>query len=313
MLLFRRHCSFYVRFARFRGPYSPRFIQSHEFSLFVPYLFFFALFFFYCTKKCARVNRPKPPRFGSLRGRRRKSEMFRAFSCCSPIVQTRAAAMCPSSSSSSCIQKIPFSSRTTGGHVTTEEALCGKRRTRRLFANARARNEKQKRDRRGALIVRNGDLGGNYGDSFGDVDNLLVNYFTFKALKSSLAQMQETDLSPGKGEYKWLYNFASENYKNDGQKFIRALFAEGRRDHAERLIKQREDLLQRWIKRFAETGGLDCGVKMNRENLSLLREHMMNSVSFAEEGEGGIDLDGRSVDDSRDEEDEECEECDLQS
>jgi hypothetical protein len=178
-------------------------------------------------------------------------------------------------------------------------------------------NEKQKRDnrrrRRGALIVRNGDLGGNYGDSFGDVDNLLVNYFTFKALKSSLAQMQETDLSPGKGEYKWLYNFASENYKNDGQKFIRALFAEGRRDHAERLIKQREDLLQRWIKRFAETGGLDCGVKMNRENLSLLREHMMNSVSFAEEGEGGIDLDGRSVDESRDEEDEECEECDLQS
>lgn len=223
------------------------------------------------------------------------------------------------SPSSSFNNKIPFSSRwTTGGHVTNEEALlcCSKRRTRRLFANARAQNEKQNRDnrRRGALIVRNGDLGGNYGDSFGDVDNLLVNYFTFKALKSSLAQMQETDLSPGKGEYKWLYNFASENYKNDGQKFIRALFAEGRRDHAERLIKQREDLLQRWIKRFAETGGLDCGVKMNRENLSLLREHMMNSVSFAEEGEGGIDLDGRSVDESsRDEEDEECEECDLQS
>lgn len=301
-----------MRFARFRGPYSSRFIQSHEFSLFVSYLFFFALFFLLHKKVRAR----EPPKTSSLwfvERKKKKSEMFRAFSCCSPIVQTRAAAMCPSSSSSSCIQKIPFSSRTTGGHVTTEEALRGKRRTRRLFANARARNEKQKRDRRGALIVRNGDLGGNYGDSFGDVDNLLVNYFTFKALKSSLAQMQETDLSPGKGEYKWLYNFASENYKNDGQKFIRALFAEGRRDHAERLIKQREDLLQRWIKRFAATGGLDCGVKMNRENLSLLREHMMNSVSFAEEGEGGIDLDGRNVDDSRDEEDEECEECDLQS
>lgn len=274
--------------------------------------------FSYCTFFLLhkKVRAREPPRTSSLwfvERKKKKSEMFRAFSCSSSIVQTRAAAMCPSSSSSSCIQKIPFSSRTTGGHVTTEEALCGKRRTRRLFANARARNEKQKRDRRGALIVRNGDLGGNYGDSFGDVDNLLVNYFTFKALKSSLAQMQETDLSPGKGEYKWLYNFASENYKNDGQKFIRALFAEGRRDHAERLIKQREDLLQRWIKRFAETGGLDCGVKMNRENLSLLREHMMNSVSFAEEGEGGIDLDGRSVDDSRDEEDEECEECDLQS
>jgi hypothetical protein len=56
---------------------------------------------------------------------------------------------------------------------------------------------------------------------------------------------------------------------------------------------------------------------MNRENLSLLREHMMNSVSFAEEGEGGIDLDGRGMDDVKDEreggEDGECEECDLQS
>ncbi|CAL6366794.1 unnamed protein product [Bathycoccus prasinos] len=39
---------------------------------------------------------------------------------------------------------------------------------------------------------------------------------------------------------------------------------------------------------------------------------MMNSVSFAEEGEGGIDLDGRGMDDAKDEgeagEDEECEE-----
>ena len=209
-------------------------------------------------------------------------------------------------------EKVPNAS-SAFGHVTTNTNTNFKRR-RRTTENTKNKNNNR---RRGTLIVRNGDLGGNYGDSFADVDNLLVNYFTFKALKSSLAQMQETDLSPGKGEYKWLYNFASENYKNDGQKFIRALFAEGRRDHAERLIKQREDLLQRWIKRFADTGGLDCGVKMNRENLSLLREHMMNSVSFAEEGEGGIDLDGRGMDDAKDEgeagEDEECEECDLQS
>ena len=151
-------------------------------------------------------------------------------------------------------EKVPNAS-SAFGHVTTNANTNFKRR-RRTTENTKNKNNNR---RRGTLIVRNGDLGGNYGDSFADVDNLLVNYFTFKALKSSLAQMQETDLSPGKGEYKWLYNFASENYKNDGQKFIRALFAEGRRDHAERLIKQREDLLQRWIKRFADTGGLDCG------------------------------------------------------
>ena len=99
---------------------------------------------------------------------------------------------------------------------------------RRRLQNAN-RNNENTHNQRGKLVIRNADLGGSYGDSFVDVDNLLVNYFTFKALKSSLAQMQETDLSPGKGEYKWLYNFASENYKNDGQKFIRALFAEGLR------------------------------------------------------------------------------------
>ena len=157
----------------------------------------------------------------------------------------------PRARSSSSNQKWRGKAR-TGGHVTTT--------ARRRLQNAN-RNNENTHNQRGKLVIRNADLGGSYGDSFVDVDNLLVNYFTFKALKSSLAQMQETDLSPGKGEYKWLYNFASENYKNDGQKFIRALFAEGRQDHAERLIKQREDLLQRWIKRFAETGGLDCGLR----------------------------------------------------
>ena len=127
----------------------------------------------------------------------------------------------PRARSSSSNQKWRGKAR-TGGHVTTIAA----NRIRLQNAN---RNNESKNNQRGKLVIRNADLGGSYGDSFVDVDNLLVNYFTFKALKSSLAQMQETDLSPGKGEYKWLYNFASENYKNDGQKFIRALFAEGLR------------------------------------------------------------------------------------
>lgn len=131
----------------------------------------------------------------------------------------RARPLDPRARSSSSNQKWRGKAR-TGGHVTTT--------ARRRLQNAN-RNNENTHNQRGKLVIRNADLGGSYGDSFVDVDNLLVNYFTFKALKSSLAQMQETDLSPGKGEYKWLYNFASENYKNDGQKFIRALFAEGLR------------------------------------------------------------------------------------
>ena len=87
-------------------------------------------------------------------------------------------------------EKVPNAS-SAFGHVTTNANTNFKRR-RRTTENTKNKNNNR---RRGTLIVRNGDLGGNYGDSFADVDNLLVNYFTFKALKSSLAQMQETDLS----------------------------------------------------------------------------------------------------------------------
>lgn len=38
--------------------------------------------------------------------------------------------------------------------------------------------------------------------SFHDVDNVLVNYFTFRALKETLGQIAETDLTPNKEEYK---------------------------------------------------------------------------------------------------------------
>ncbi len=44
---------------------------------------------------------------------------------------------------------------------------------------------------------------------------MLVSYFTFRALKETLTQIQETDVSPDKGEYKWLYEFASPNNPND--------------------------------------------------------------------------------------------------
>ena len=54
--------------------------------------------------------------------------------------------------------------------------------------------------------------------SFTDVDRMLLNYFTFRALKETLAQIAETDLSPGKGEYKWLQNFAMENNPNDAKR-----------------------------------------------------------------------------------------------
>ena len=42
----------------------------------------------------------------------------------------------------------------------------------------------------------------SFSQTFGDVDKVLVSYFTFRALKETLAQIQETDCSPNKTEYK---------------------------------------------------------------------------------------------------------------
>ena len=61
---------------------------------------------------------------------------------------------------------------------------------------------------------------------FAFYNKVLVSYFTFRALKDTLAQLQETDVSPGKIEYKWLYNFAAANNPNDSHAFLKKLFAE---------------------------------------------------------------------------------------
>ena len=116
--------------------------------------------------------------------------------------------------------------------------------------------------------------------SFNDVDNLLMNYFTYRALKETLAQMQETDLSPGKGEYKWLYNFAASEYKNRGDEFIKKLFAEGRSDHAQRILAQRVVLLKRWRSYFNRgLGGERCQEKYEDVNLEILREQLFCSLN----------------------------------
>ena len=87
---------------------------------------------------------------------------------------------------------------------------------------------------------------------------MLVSYFTFRALKETLSQIQQTDLSPNKTEYKWLYTFASENNPNDSQRFIKALFA-ARPDYGQRILAQRQSLFDDWGDHFMpQTVGKAC-------------------------------------------------------
>ncbi len=194
--------------------------------------------------------------------------------------------------------------------------------------------------------------------SFHDVDALLMNYFTFRALKETLSQMQETDLcvralagdgarsfsrassrasrrgcildtrarasedvrvtdddgfssytlysrrSPGKGEYKWLYNFAAAEYQNRGDEFIKKLFAEGRSDHAQRILAQRVVLMRRWRSYFNRgLGGEKCSEKFEDKNLELLREQLFCALNASTEECDEPELYKKILKDSETEED----------
>lgn len=133
--------------------------------------------------------------------------------------------------------------------------------------------------RKGRSLTIVADLGGQYGDTFKDVDKVLVSYFTFRALKETLAQIQETDCSPGKSEYKWLYTFASENNPNDSQKFIKALFAT-RQDYGQRILAQRQSLFDSWQQSFVPGSVAEI---IESQNLEHLRDHLFSTVNLSDD------------------------------
>jgi hypothetical protein len=113
---------------------------------------------------------------------------------------------------------------------------------------------------------------------FADVDRVLVSYFTFRALKETLSQIQETDVSPNKTEYKWLYKFASENNPNDSQRFIKALFA-ARPDYGQRILAQRQSLFEQWGDHFMPQ---TVGKAIEDQNLEHLRDQLFATVNLDE-------------------------------
>lgn len=125
-------------------------------------------------------------------------------------------------------------------------------------------------------------MGGEYyGDSFGDVDKHLVDYFTYKALRVVLEQLQEMDTSPGKREYTWLYKFAVEHSVRDSRLFIKTLLSE-RPDFGERIIVTRTHLCDQYMKKIDKE---KIASMMRESNLELRREQLMTTVNFEKEAE----------------------------
>lgn len=124
------------------------------------------------------------------------------------------------------------------------------------------------RSKRGLGIVCN--LAGQYEDSFDDVQRQLMNYFTYKAVRTVLTQLYE--LNPP--SYRWFYNFVAVNKPTDGKHFLRALGKE-RQELAERVMVTRLHLYGKWIKKCDHAKTYE---KISDENLALMRERLMETV-----------------------------------
>ncbi|XP_047317705.1 chaperonin-like RbcX protein 2, chloroplastic [Impatiens glandulifera] len=133
--------------------------------------------------------------------------------------------------------------------------------------NTTTRN-RRRRIHPGLKIV--GEVAGQYEDGFEDVKTQLVNYFTYKAVRTVLHQLYE--MNPTK--YRWLYDFVVLNKPDDGKRFIRTLVKENQ-DLAERVMVTRLHLYGQWVKKCDHAQIYQL---ISDENLELMRERLMETV-----------------------------------
>ncbi|XP_074310571.1 chaperonin-like RbcX protein 2, chloroplastic [Silene latifolia] len=137
-----------------------------------------------------------------------------------------------------------------------------------LLSVMNMRCSKKQRKARSFVIVN--ELGGQYEDTFEDVKTQMLNYFTYKAVRTVLNQLYE--MNPPK--YTWLYNFLVANKPGDGKLFLRKLGKE-KQDLAERVMVTRLNLYGRWIKKCNHG---EIYQFISDENLELMRERLLETI-----------------------------------
>ncbi|KAL4612237.1 hypothetical protein ACB092_08G184300 [Castanea dentata] len=128
-------------------------------------------------------------------------------------------------------------------------------------------SRKQRKDRRFVIV---NELGGQYEDTFEDVKTQILNYFTYKAVRTVLNQLYEMNPT----QYRWFYDFVASNKPNDGKRFIRSLGKE-KQDLAERVMITRLHLYGKWVKKCNHA---EIYQEISDQNLELMRERLMETV-----------------------------------
>ncbi|KAG5566285.1 hypothetical protein RHGRI_002025 [Rhododendron griersonianum] len=147
-------------------------------------------------------------------------------------------------------------------------SFTGSGRKCRLLPKAKKISRKQQKGRRSLVIVN--ELAGQYEDSFEDVKTQMVNYFTYKAVRTVLNQLYEMNPT----QYRWFYDFILTNKPGDGKRFIRTLVKE-KQDLAERVMITRLHLYGKWVKKCDHAAMYK---EISDQNLELMRERLMETV-----------------------------------
>ncbi|KAK9273715.1 hypothetical protein L1049_018525 [Liquidambar formosana] len=136
-----------------------------------------------------------------------------------------------------------------------------------LSGNVNRFSRKQRKARRLVIV---GEVAGQYEDSFEDVKTQILNYFTYKAVRTVLNQLYEMNPT----QYRWFYDFVATNKPGDGKRFIRTLGKE-KQELAERVMVTRLHLYGKWVKK-CDHG--EIYKEISDENLELMRERLMETV-----------------------------------
>ncbi|KAI3461101.1 hypothetical protein Pfo_017764 [Paulownia fortunei] len=135
-------------------------------------------------------------------------------------------------------------------------------------ALSRSKNLRKQRKNRSPVIV--GELAGQYEDNFEDVKRQILDYFTYKAVRTVLNQLYEMNPT----QYRWFYDFVASNEHGYGKRFIRNLGKE-KHDLAERVMVTRLHLYGKWVKKCDHT---EMYERISDQNLELMRERLMETV-----------------------------------
>eukprot|EP00246_Nothoceros_aenigmaticus_P012075 TRINITY_DN3575_c0_g1_i2.p2 TRINITY_DN3575_c0_g1~~TRINITY_DN3575_c0_g1_i2.p2 ORF type:complete len:233 (+),score=25.23 TRINITY_DN3575_c0_g1_i2:422-1120(+) len=131
------------------------------------------------------------------------------------------------------------------------------------------------RGRNGLSVVC--EIGGNYEESFADVDKHILDYFTYKAVKTVLAQLSE--MNPQ--QYSWFYNFVVNNRPQDSKYFLRILVKE-KQELGERVMVTRLHLFNNWVKKYNHAA---MHKAISEQNLEILRERLIQTVKLTSDGD----------------------------